>query len=94
VNELDNRGSHFYLVLYWAGELARQKEDGQLARSFAALAEQLEAEEVKIITELNAAQGAPVDIGGYFQPDDTKADAAMRPSETLNRIIGNFDPSA
>ncbi len=94
VNELDNRGSHFYLALYWAQKLARQKEDGQLARSFAALAQELEAEETTIIAELTAAQGAPVDIGGYFQPDDTKANAAMRPSETLNRIIGNFDPPA
>lgn len=94
VNELDNRGSHFYLALYWARELARQNRDGELAMSFAPLAAQLEAAEEKILVELTNAQGAPVDIGGYYKPDEAKADAAMRPSAMLNRIIRDFDPSS
>ena len=87
VNELDNRGSHFYLAMYWAQALAEQTEDSNLQSRFAPLAQQLAENETKIIGELNAAQGASVDIGGYFQPSFEKASAAMRPSETLNAAI-------
>jgi isocitrate dehydrogenase len=88
VNELDNRGSHFYLALYWAEALAAQEKDAEMKRLFADLAAKLEAAEKTILAELNAAQGDPVDIGGYYFPDENLADAAMRPSGTLNRIIG------
>ena len=87
VNELDNRGSHFYLAMYWAQALAEQTEDSNLQSRFAPLAQQLAENETKIVDELNAAQGASVDIGGYFQPSFEKASAAMRPSETLNAAI-------
>jgi len=87
VGELDNRGSHFYLALYWARELAAQTEDGELAAAFAPLAEALAADEEKIVGELNAVQGEPVDIGGYYRPDDARTSAAMRPSPTLNAIL-------
>ena len=87
VNELDNRGSHFYLAMYWAQALAEQTEDSNLQSRFAPLAQQLAENETKIVGELNAAQGASVDIGGYFQPSFEKASAAMRPSETLNAAI-------
>ena len=87
VNELDNRGSHFYLALYWAQELAAQDEDGDLADRFAALARALADDEETIIAELNAAQGAPVDIGGYYHPDREKRERAMRPSATFNHIL-------
>ena len=82
--ELDNRGSHFYLALYWAQELASQTEDAGLAAAFAPVAEALARDEAKIVAELNEVQGAPVDIGGYYQPDAVKVAAAMRPSATLN----------
>jgi isocitrate dehydrogenase len=85
--ELDNRGSHFYLALYWAKELAAQTDDAELATAFAPIAEALAADEEKIVAELNGAQGSPVDIGGYYQPDEAKAAAAMRPSETFNRAL-------
>ncbi len=85
--ELDNRGSHYYLALYWARELAAQDEDAELADRFAALAEALAANETTIVEELNAAQGAPVEMGGYYHPDPEKRDRAMRPSATLNRIL-------
>jgi isocitrate dehydrogenase len=87
VNELDNRGSSFYLTMYWAQALAEQDEDTELAARFAPVAEALAANEDKIIDELNAAQGEPVDIGGYYQPDDTKASSAMRPSAVFNAVI-------
>ncbi len=87
VNELDNRGSHFYLSLYWAQALASQTEDAELQASFAAIAEELAANETKIVTELNAAQGKPVDIGGYYQPNADLAAKAMRPSATFNSIL-------
>ncbi len=90
VNELDNRGSHFYLALYWAQALAEQTKDGELQTKIAPLAEQLAANESKIIDELNAAQGSPVDIGGYYQPDPEKTEKAMRPSATLNAILAAF----
>ena len=88
--ELDNRGSHFYLALYWAQELSRQTEDTELAKAFAALAEALAAEEDVIVGELNAVQGSPVDIGGYYHPDADKTAAAMRPSATLNRALAGL----
>jgi len=87
VHELDNRGSHFYLALYWAEALAAQTEDAQLQASFATLAKALAENETVIITELNAAQGSKVDLGGYFHTDPLKVAAAMRPSQTLNTIL-------
>jgi len=87
VKELDNRGSHFYLALYWAQALANQEKDQALKAKFAPVAQALAENEAKIIAELNAAEGAPVDIGGYYQPDEAKASKAMRPSETFNRIL-------
>ncbi|MDX8153549.1 NADP-dependent isocitrate dehydrogenase [Patulibacter brassicae] len=86
---IDNRGSHFYLALYWAQELASQTEDAALAERFAPLAEQLAANEERIVGELAAAQGSPVDLGGYYFVDRAKADAAMRPSATLNDAIAS-----
>ncbi|MCB0978462.1 MAG: NADP-dependent isocitrate dehydrogenase, partial [Acidimicrobiales bacterium] len=88
--ELDNRGSHFYLALYWAQELARQTADAELAARFVPVAEALAANEAKIVDELNSVQGAPVDLGGYYQPDPAKASAAMRPSETFNEILATL----
>jgi isocitrate dehydrogenase len=87
LGEIDNRGSHFYLALYWAQALAAQDDDAGLKAHFAPIAEQLAANESKIAAELIGAQGSPTDIGGYYQPDDAKASAAMRPSPTLNAII-------
>lgn len=88
--ELDNRGSQFYLAMYWAQELAAQTEDASLASKFAPLAKQLADSESKIVGELNAVQGKPVDIGGYYMPDNTKLHAIMCPSETLNGILAKF----
>lgn len=90
VNELDNRGSHFYLALYWAEALAAQTEDSELATLFAPLAESLASKEATIIEELNNAQGDAVDIAGYYQPDTSLASAAMRPSPTLNGILNEL----
>ncbi|MBI5453348.1 MAG: NADP-dependent isocitrate dehydrogenase, partial [Deltaproteobacteria bacterium] len=87
VGELDNRGSHFYLALYWAQALAAQTKDAELQKHFAKAAEELAANEAKIIGELNGAQGKPQDIGGYFHPDQAKTARAMRPSATLNAIV-------
>src|SRR5690554_721525 len=87
VGELDNRGSHFYLALYWAQALAAQSDDSDLQNRFSKLASDLAANEQSIIDELNGAQGKPVDIGGYYQTDDAKTAAAMRASSTLNQII-------
>ncbi|MDH4249491.1 MAG: NADP-dependent isocitrate dehydrogenase, partial [Deltaproteobacteria bacterium] len=87
VNQLDNRGSNFYLALYWAQALAAQDQDAELKQRFAKLAKELSANEGKIVEELNAAQGKPVDIGGYYHPDPDLASRAMRPSPTLNRIL-------
>ncbi len=86
--ELDNRGSHFYLALYWAQALAEQTGDAELAAKFAPVAAALAANEAQIVDELNAVQGKPVDIGGYYLPDAEKTRAAMRPSATLNGILG------
>ncbi|MDE2605503.1 MAG: NADP-dependent isocitrate dehydrogenase [Burkholderiales bacterium] len=85
--QLDNRGSQFYLTLYWAQALAEQKEDAELAARFAPLAKTLAANEEKIVAELNAAQGKPVDIGGYYFPDRSKVSAVMRPSVTFNAAL-------
>ncbi len=87
VNELDNRGSHFYLALYWAQALAAQTDDAELAARFGPLAEELAANEATIVAELNEVQGRPVDIGGYYSPDPQLRAAAMRPSPTLNAIL-------
>jgi len=87
VRELDNRGSHFYLAMYWAQAVAAQTEDAELAASFAKLAEGLVTNEQKIVDELIACQGKPVDMGGYFQPDEAKVEKLMRPSATLNALI-------
>ena len=90
IGTIDNRGSHFYLGLYWAQELAGQTEDPALAGKFAELAADLTAAEGKIVEELIAVQGSPVDIGGYFRTDAKKVDAAMRPSATLNAALAKF----
>ena len=84
---IDNRGSHFYLALYWAQELARQTADAELAAVFGPVAESLAANEQKIVDELLAVQGSPVDIGGYYHPDADKVVSVMRPSATLNEIV-------
>lgn len=85
--ELDNRGSHFYLAMYWARAMAKQQADSALAARFAKLADTLEASEQQILAELNGVQGKPVDIGGYYRPDQAKVAAAMRPSATLNAAL-------
>ncbi|MFM8861868.1 MAG: NADP-dependent isocitrate dehydrogenase [Acidimicrobiia bacterium] len=90
VNELDNRGSHFFLALYWAQELAAQTDDPALAAKFAPIAEALAANQAAIVDELAAVQGAPVDLGGYYSPDPVKVAAVMRPSTTFNAIIDSI----
>ena len=90
VRELDNRGSHFYLALYWAQALAEQTDEPELADLFAPLEKKLAAQEETIVGELAAVQGNPVDLGGYYFVDDAKADAAMRPSLTLNAALADF----
>lgn len=88
--ELDNRGSHYYLARYWAEELAKQTDDADLAAAFSSVANELSAKEETIVGELAEVQGSPVDIGGYYRPDDAKASAVMRPSATLNKVIGSL----
>ncbi|MGH2893094.1 MAG: NADP-dependent isocitrate dehydrogenase, partial [Solirubrobacteraceae bacterium] len=90
VGELDNRGSHFYLALYWARELADQPDDPELAERFAPLAERLEADEETIVSELSEVQGSAVELGGYYHPDSKKAAAAMRPSPTFNAALDSL----
>jgi isocitrate dehydrogenase len=90
VGQIDNRGSHFYLALYWAQALARQKDDPDAAALFAGLAERLAADEAKINEELLAVQGKPADIGGYYYVDKAKTDAVMRPSATFNAALAAF----
>ncbi len=90
VGQLDNRGSHFYLALYWAEALAEQTEDEELAKKFAVVAEELKKNEEKILEEIKATEGFPKDIGGYYHPDDEKAEKAMRPSPTFNAIIDSI----
>jgi isocitrate dehydrogenase len=87
---IDNRGSHFYLALYWAQELAAQQEDADLSADFAQLAKRLAAEEDTIVDELIAVQGSPADVGGYYRPDDAKAEAVMRPSSTFNEALASL----
>jgi len=91
--ELDNRGSHFYLALYWAEALAGQGDDAALAEAFAPLAERLAGQEDTIVAELNEVQGEPVDIGGYFHPDVDKCATVMRPSATFNATLDAFTTS-
>src|SRR6185503_3892159 len=87
VGEMDTRGSHFYLALYWAQALAEQTQEKELQSTFAGVAKQLEANEAKIVQELNESQGRPVSIGGYYHPDDAMASKAMRPSATFNGVL-------
>lgn len=88
--ELDNRGSHFYLALYWVQALAEQHEDAELKAQFEPVAKSLTADEAKVVAELNGVQGQPVDIGGYYHPDQAKASQAMRPSATLNAALAQL----
>ncbi len=90
VGLLDNRGSHFYLALYWAKALAEQEADAELKAKFKTLADELTKNEEKIVEELNSVQAKPVDIGGYYFPDEEKAVAAMRPSKTFNTLLASF----
>ncbi len=90
VGSIDNRGSHFYLALYWAQALAKQTKDAALAQKFSPIAAELTAQEKVIDGELIAAQGKPVDVGGYYQPDDAKAANALRPSATFNAILAKL----
>ena len=84
---IDNRGSHFYLALYWAQELARQIDDRAMAEAFAPLAQRLAEQEQTIVQELIAVQGSPTDIGGYYHPDPERVSAVMRPSPTFNEAL-------
>jgi isocitrate dehydrogenase len=88
VNELDNRGSHFYLSLFWAEALANQTEDEDLKHEFTAKFKELQAHEAKIVEELNSVQGEAIDIQGYYEPNEAITAKAMRPSNTLNKVIG------
>lgn len=90
VGQIDNRGSHFYLALYWAEALATQSKNAELQELFSKVAKQLEENEEKINAELIGAQGQPVDMGGYYHPDDAKTEKAMRPSATLNAIVDSI----
>lgn len=90
VGELDNRGSHFYLALYWAQELAEQDKDSELKQKFAPLAKKLADNEQQIINELNEVQGRPVDLKGYYLPDDSIITAVMRPSKTFNEALSSL----
>jgi isocitrate dehydrogenase len=92
--ELDNRGSHFYLALYWARELASQTQDAEIAARFAPLADQLAADEQRIVAELTEIQGGAVELGGYYHPDPELAAPAMRPSATLNAALGSVSQVA
>ena len=89
--ELDNRGSQFYLAMYWAQELAAQTEDTELAEHFAPLAQALAENEDTIVAEFAAVQGQEVDLGGYYAPDNVKTDAVMRPSETFNSALASAE---
>jgi isocitrate dehydrogenase len=90
IGGIDNRGSHFYLALYWAQELAKQTDDAELAADFGDLAETLASQEDTIVGELNAVQGERADIGGYYRPDGDKASRVMRPSQTLNDALASL----
>ena len=90
MNEIDNRGSHFYLALYWAETLAEQDKDAELKEKFTPLAAYLSENEEKITRELLAVQGQPVDLKGYYRPDEEIASKVMRPSATFNKAINEF----
>jgi isocitrate dehydrogenase len=90
VKQLDNRGSHFYLGLYWVQALALQDEDAELKAKFGPIAEQLSSQEERIVAELNDCQGEPADLGGYYHPDPAKLAQVMRPSQTLNQILASI----
>ena len=90
VGDLDNRGSHFYLAMYWAEELAKQDEDKELKKIFTPIAKEMEDNEQKILQEIASVEGKPTNIGGYYLPDDNLAEKAMRPSKTLNNIIDSI----
>jgi isocitrate dehydrogenase len=90
LGSIDNRGSHFYLAMYWAQALAAQTQDAELKALFTPIAAELTANEQKIVAELAAVQGKPTDVGGYYLPDDAKADAVLRPSETFNEILSKI----
>jgi isocitrate dehydrogenase len=90
VGELDNRGSHYYLALYWAKALATQNKDLELKNQFSGIAVELSDNEQIILKELNGIQGGPTNIGGYYLPNEKAADNAMQPSKTLNNIIGSI----
>jgi len=90
VHELDNRGGHFYLALYWAQELASQSDDAELAHRFGPLAQRLADDELTIVSELDDVQGSPVDLGGYYRPDPERASAVMRPSATFNEALAQL----
>lgn len=90
IGEIDNRGSHFYLALYWAQELAKQNDDADLAAAFSGVAKQLSENEAKIVAELNAVQGSSCDIKGYYSVDDAIAEKAMRPSATFNQALASI----
>ena len=90
VGKLDNRGGHFYLAMYWAQEMAKQTKDAALAAKFAPIAKAMASQEAKIVDEYNGSQGKPVDIGGYFRPDEAKTSTAMRPSQTFNEILAKL----
>ncbi|GAA1777181.1 hypothetical protein GCM10009810_37890 [Nostocoides vanveenii] len=90
VGQIDNRGSHFYLAMYWAQELAQQTQDAELAAAFTAVANALAANEPTINADLLAVQGSPADIGGYYRPDAAKTSAVMRPSHTFNAILSQL----
>jgi isocitrate dehydrogenase len=93
VGGIDNRGSHFYLALYWAQALARQRDDLQLQAAFTGLAERLAANEATIVGELGAVQGRPVDVKGYYRVDEELVRAAMRPSATFNAALESLSPA-
>lgn len=88
--ELDNRGSHFFLMQYWAEELANQTEDVELSQKYSPIAAELKAKEIQILDEIAAVEGRPTNIGGYYKPEDAKAEKAMRPSDTLNKIVATI----
>ena len=90
IGKSDNRGSHFYLAFYWAQALAKQNEDPTLRATFSELSKKLIENEDKIVEELNSVRGKENDIGGYYFPDDKKANAAMRPSDTFNQILSSI----
>ena len=94
VGEIDNRGSHFYLALYWARELAEQADDAELAERFAPLAERLADEEETIVAELAAVQGSPVELGGYYRPDPEKVARGDAAVATFNAAIESLSPAA